>query len=557
VIRYFSTAGDQHGWAIDEDLRLIRRALQGVAEESSLARAEVVHAPFWLPLALHDPEVLRRRFVMAQADNPPFFYLTQPEFAWGQDIVDLWVARSTEAHAQFEALGLSSVHLPYAIDTSLFFPIADKSALRCKYGLPEDAYIIGNFHRDSEGADLTQPKRQKSPEMMVAILRHLRRGGKKFHVLLAGPRRHWIRRALAEEGIPFTFVGKEGVEDDDFAVNILARRQLNELYNACDLYLIPSRWEGGPQSAMEAAAARTKILSLPLGVARDILEKESVFDLAPVAADKIAQDMADGFLTSTLDRQAERVHRVHSAESMASGLQELYRALPGNELFRAKISARRHVLHDTVRDAAWRLKRRVTKPSTPSAVRIVHEASHDEFLDEAMASLQEILESSGVATDGRGDAHVIAGHCADPASFRVLPAGGCSEVVHPGTCHIALSVQDAVNFRRTAPAGKVLVCPLIFTANDDGSSVCLIDRQDAVASLRIRRAMLAGRPVVYPRDSAHYYQVFHGGVPYDGERGSEEACQRAESQAAELADLGKPTGREAAASFWRSLLSGV
>jgi len=557
VIRYFPTAGDQHGWAIDEDLRLIRRALQGVAEESGLSRAEVVHAPFWVPLALHDPEVLRRKFVIAQADNPPFFYLTQPEFAWGQEAVDLWVARSTEAQAQFEALGLSSVHLPYAIDTSLFFPIAEKSSVRRKYGLPEDAYIIGNFHRDSEGADLTQPKRQKSPEMMLSVLRHLRKSGKKFHVLLAGPRRHWIRRALAAEGLPFTFVGKQDIEDDDFAVNILSRPQLNELYNACDLYLIPSRWEGGPQSAMEAAAARTKMLSLPLGVARDILEKESIFDLAPVAADKIVRDMADSFLTTTLDRQAERVHRTHSAEAMASGLQELYRSLPDNKLFRAKISARRSVLKDTVRDAVWQLKRRVAKPSTPSAVRIVHETGHDEFLDEAMASLREILESAGVATNGRGGAPVIAGYHAGSASLRVLPVGGSDAAVHPGTCHIALSVQDAVNFRRAAPGAKVLVCPLIFKANADDSGACLIDRQDAGASLRIRRAMLAGRPVVYPRDSAHYYQVFHGGVPYDDERGSEEAVQLAPSNAAEIVALGKPTGREAAAGFWRALLGRV
>ncbi len=554
MIRYFPTAGDQHGWAIDEDLRLIRRALQGVAEESGLARADVVHAPFWVPLALHDPEVLRRKFVIAQADNPPFFYLTQPEFAWGQEAVDLWVARSTEAQSQFEALGLPSVHLPYAIDTSLFFPIAEKSLLRRKYGLPEDGYIIGNFHRDSEGADLTQPKRQKSPEMMLAIFRHLRKSEKKFHVLLAGPRRHWIRRALNAEGIPSTFVGKQGIDNDDFAVNILSRLQLNELYNACDLYLIPSRWEGGPQSAMEAAAARTKILSLSLGVARDILEQESIFDLAPVAADKIGRDMADSFLTATLDRQADQVHRTHSAEAMASGLQNLYRTLPGNKLFRKKSSARRHVLTDTVRDVFWQLKRRVVKPAHPLAVQLAHEVGGDKFLDEAMGNLREILEASGISTDGRGDAPIIAGHHKGPAPYRVLPVGGQGGMVHPGTCHIALSVQDAVNFRQAEPGGKVLTSPLVFEGNDDGRSFCPIDRDETQASLKIRRAMLVGRPVVYPRDSAHYYQVFHGGVAYDDKRGSEEARQLAEANAAEIAELAKPTGREGVVRFWRSLL---
>jgi glycosyltransferase involved in cell wall biosynthesis len=555
VIRYFPTAGDQHGWAIDEDLRLIRRALRGVAAESMLGRADVVHAPFWLPLALHDPGVLRGKFVIAQADNPPFFYLTQPEFAWGQVMVDLWVARSTEAQEQFEALGLASVHIPYAIDTGLFFPMEDKASLRRKYGLPDDVYVIGNFHRDSEGADLTQPKRQKSPEMMVAILRRLRSRGKKFHVLLAGPRRHWIRRTLVAEGMPFTFVGKQGIEDDDFAVNILSRAQLNELYNACDLYLIPSRWEGGPQSAMEAAAARTKILSLPLGVARDILAPESLFDLASEAADKIVRDMEEGSLSATLDQQAERVLRVHSAEAMAARLQDLYGALPENTRFREKASKHRRVLADTMRDFSWQLKRRIAKPSRPAAVRIAHEAGHDEFLDEAMVNLLEVLSAVGVATDGHGDIPVIAGWHPDPADYRVLPVGGRGAVVHPGTCHIALSVQDAVNFRQVERGASVLVCPLIFASHERNHSVCPIDREDATASLRIRRAILAGRPVVYPRDSAHYYQVFHGGLPYDDQRCDDEAQRLAESQAVEIADLAKPTGREAAVGFWQTLLA--
>ena len=557
MIRYHPTAGDQHGWAIDEDLRLLRRSLEGVAEESALGRAEVVHAPFWLPLAMHDPDVLRRRFVIAQADNPPFFYLTQPEFAWGQKVVDLWVARSTEAQAQFEALGLPSVHIPYAIDTGLFFPIADKASLRRKYGLPEDAYIIGNFHRDSEGADLTQPKRQKSPEMMLAILKRLWDAGKKIYVLLAGPRRHWIRKALAAEGIPFTFVGEPGVEDDDFKVNILARPQLNELYNICDLYLIPSRWEGGPQSAMEAAAARTKILSMPLGVGRDILEPGSLFDLALVAAAKIARDMDDDFLSAALEIQSERVRQVHSADAMARGLRDLYRSLFSNGCFREKSRLRRPLAADTARDAFWQVKRRLSRPALPPAVHIRHDAGHDEFLDEAIDNLREILSSLGIDTDSRGGGPVIAGHGGDPAArYRILPVGGRCEEVSADTCCIALSVQDAVNFRRAGHRAKVLVCPLVFQAGPEGGSICLVDPDDDQSSLRVRRAMLAGRPVVYPRDSAYYYQVFHGGVPYDEARKVEEAQKWAQDNVAELAELARPTGREAASGFWRLLLAG-
>src|SRR5690606_21896545 len=80
MISVFHTQGDGHGWAIDEDLRQIRESLRGVVRETSLARAQVVHAPFWMALAMHPAEVLAGRFVIAHADNPPFFYLKQPEF---------------------------------------------------------------------------------------------------------------------------------------------------------------------------------------------------------------------------------------------------------------------------------------------------------------------------------------------------------------------------------------------------------------------------------------------------------------------------------------------
>ncbi len=53
------TAGDRHGWAIDEDLRLLREALRGTAAETSLASAEVVHSPFWMALDQIEPSSSR------------------------------------------------------------------------------------------------------------------------------------------------------------------------------------------------------------------------------------------------------------------------------------------------------------------------------------------------------------------------------------------------------------------------------------------------------------------------------------------------------------------
>ena len=55
--------------------------------------------------------------------------------------------------------------------------------------------------------------------------------------------------------------------------------KLNELYNILDLYIVASRYEGGPQSISECALTKTPIISTDVGIASDILSKESIFDM--------------------------------------------------------------------------------------------------------------------------------------------------------------------------------------------------------------------------------------------------------------------------------------
>ena len=555
MIRYFPTAGDKHGWAIDEDRRLIRSALAGVARESSICLADVVHTPFWMALDMHSPAVLHRRFVIAHADNPPFFYLTQPAFARGQELVDLWVARSRESQGQFEALGCESVHIPYAIDETLFFPMADRKSLRSKYHLPADAYVVGNFHRDTEGADLSRPKLQKAPEMLLAILRRVRSSGVNVHVLLAGPRRHWLREALKREQIPFTFVGRDDVYGDDFGVNILSRTQLNELYNACDLYVIPSRWEGGPQSVMEAAATRTKVLSIPLGVGRDILEPASMFDLASEAAALIKRDAEDAFLGATLDAQAERLHTNHTMAAMAHGLHRLYESLGDRPRFSSLPPKR--IPADGFQEALWLMRRRIHRSRLPESIQIRHEAGLDDFLDEAVSNLRKVCSTLGIEhNSGRGEV-VIAGKTRDARSpdFRLLTVGGHDEDQDSSACRIALSVQDAVNFRKMGGRAPIVVCPLFLDSSLDGEGSLLVAEDDIGRSLDVWKAILGRQVPVYPSGSNYYWQAFHGGVPYGPRRTQDEAEKISAAEADEISSLARPPTMAAAVRFFRDLLS--
>jgi hypothetical protein len=435
--------------------------------------------------------------------------------------VDLWVARSTEALEQFQALGLPAVHIPYTIDPKLFFPIEDKKALRREFGIPEDTYVIANFHRDTEGADLKTPKFQKAPEMMVAILKRVRQAGASFHVLLAGPRRHWIRAELDREGIPFTFVGQAGIAGDDFGKNILSRETLNKLYNAADLHLVPSRWEGGPQSAMEAAACRLKQLCPPIGVARDILNPLSLFESAPQAAEKIIDDIRKSTLAPTIEPQFSRWHSSHTTPTLAAELVKLYEDLPSNEAFQNKIPAQRpSFLAAQISQLRFTIQRRTQTPNIPAVVHWNHLPGKNPDLDEIMAIVREKLEGWKITfTNSKDAACDIAGWPIQDATpkrhaFQFFVPGFPIEKLLLGATLVAPAVQDILNLRALDILNPAVVLPVPLKAESNERGVFRVMPGDVAASLHISRALSAGRPVLYPIDSAYREQVFWGGIPY-------------------------------------------
>ena len=151
----------------------------------------------------------------------------------------------------------------YWFDKSKWYQ-EEKHLCRQKLGLPSRDFIIGSFQRDTEGGDLVTPKLEKGPDLFCDYAVSLNR--KDLHVLLGGWRRQYIISRLEKEKIKYTYFELANLD------------MLRSMYNALDLYVISSRYEGGPQSALEAAGMSIPIVSTNVGMVSNILNSDCVFE---------------------------------------------------------------------------------------------------------------------------------------------------------------------------------------------------------------------------------------------------------------------------------------
>ena len=190
------------------------------------------------------------------------------EFNLRDEYVDFYHVISENTKKQIKKLtNKPIVSIPFWVNQEIWKDINEKDILREKYKLDLDSYLIGSFQRDTEGKDLISPKLSKGPDQFIKIIKEYKEKNKKIGVILAGKRRNFIIENLEKLDIPFNYF-----EMVDF-------KELNELYNCLDLYIVSSRYEGGPQAVMECAITRTPIISTDVGVASEILHPNSIFSM--------------------------------------------------------------------------------------------------------------------------------------------------------------------------------------------------------------------------------------------------------------------------------------
>lgn len=431
-LKVYVLGGDLGGWALDTELRLAKQALstvKGVTITESLGEADVLHT-VW-PEQLVEKESLRDLWrgkrVVASFSNDPLALFERVPGLYEAARDWICVGQSSLAVSGLRSVGIPRIEqIAYRADEGSFYPISQSDsrlhATRKKLGIPENAYVIGFFQRDSEGSNLSKPKVQKAPDFFASIMKEVYLSHPELHVLLAGPRRHWLRGELARLGIPFSFYG-ECTEDDDYPHGIISKEEMNLLVNCCDLNLVTSRWEGAPRALMECVAAEKKVISTPVGIAGDLLEPYCLFADLPSAVTLVLRDIRENLLSASIAPQKRRLEEQHGLSAVTAGWQTIYDRISPPETGRETNQKTHFHFVTKISSVATRIRRKIplfTPMRKVAWVRKVHEPDSPQAqLDDALA--QE-LRRIGCLTDSTRTADILLADGA-PELVSAIPAG--------------------------------------------------------------------------------------------------------------------------------------
>ncbi len=156
--------------------------------------------------------------------------------------------------------------ISYWLNDMLWLP-EDQLEAQKELGLDNNNFYVGSFQRDTEGNDLITPKLEKGPDLFCDYLEKHRLKFDNLHVLLAGWRRQYVQKRLEAANIPYTLFEKTSINT------------IKKLYNCLNLYIVSSRYEGGPQALIEAASMKIPIITTDVGIARDVIAKNCIIDL--------------------------------------------------------------------------------------------------------------------------------------------------------------------------------------------------------------------------------------------------------------------------------------
>ena len=210
------------------------------------------------------PSFLKDKIVVQSTHHIVPDKFNKSDFANRDEIVDHYLCPNKFTKEFIEKYTKKPISMiGYWYNSDLWNP-ATRDVSRGILGIPETDFVIGTFQRDTEGHDLISPKLEKGPDL---FLQYIKRLDKRVHVLLAGWRRQYLIRELEQAGIKYSY--KQMV---DLGL-------LRKMYSACDLYIVSSRYEGGPQALLEASSMKIPIISSDVGMASEVLSEKCIVDI--------------------------------------------------------------------------------------------------------------------------------------------------------------------------------------------------------------------------------------------------------------------------------------
>jgi glycosyltransferase involved in cell wall biosynthesis len=212
-------------------------------------------------------EILARKRVVCTVHHivpEKFSAKSRDEFLDRDQYVDLYHVPCENTRKQVQSLTSKPVFSkPFWVNQNIWFP-TDRQKSRRMRGIPDDRFLVGSFQRDTEGSDLKSPKLEKGPDIFCDIVIEAHKRDPRVLPVLAGWRRHYVINRFKDAKIPYFYAELPGFD------------KLNEMYSWLDLYLVTSRYEGGPQAVLECAATMTPILSTNVGVSPEILSANDI-----------------------------------------------------------------------------------------------------------------------------------------------------------------------------------------------------------------------------------------------------------------------------------------
>lgn len=270
--------GDESGWVLDEEMRDLRSICRRIGIptvsggwERVTNRQCVFYASQFILMNL--PENRNHRKCVAYFHGKPG---TGPEefdrvFENLCRTKDDW-ARIQVSHSEMREVVLSSgieperVHvIPIGIRLDRFSMATPESRrrIRDQLDIPESAFVAGSFQKDGCGwGEGLEPKLIKGPDVLVEVLKRLKKIIPELFVLLCGPARGYVKQGLTEADIPFRHLFVKNYEE------------IPPLYHALDVCLVTSRQEGGPKAVLESMASGVPLVTTRVGQAMDLVQSD-------------------------------------------------------------------------------------------------------------------------------------------------------------------------------------------------------------------------------------------------------------------------------------------